>query len=177
MKSSYVVRARQFAHQIYPFVCDCRLPSEYKNAVEIFNKRFHRDVRVAYGQTRVTLITSDYVLKVDYGMKKGIFGGCEDEYRAYHKVAKDGFAHLFAKISSVMVNECVFYIMPRVDHIGEKYNGWNEAWEEGDLSSEESDYLNDNFFDLHSENYGRINGKLIVVDYAFSTLVWNVRCS
>jgi len=175
MKSSYEVRARHFAHQIYPFVHNCRTPEQYESAVDTFNKEKCRKVCVAYGQTRVALITSDYVLKIDYGRKSAIFGGCEDEYRAYQKVRRDGYSHLFAKVTPVMVNECVFYIMPRVDHIGMRYNGWNEAWEESELSAEESDYLNDNFYDLHYENYGRLKGKLTVVDYAFSANVWEVR--
>lgn len=175
MKSSYEVRARHFAHQIYPFIHNCRTPEQYESAVNTFNEEKHRKVYVAYGQTRVALITSDYVLKIDYGRKSAIFGGCEDEYRAYQKVRRDGYSHLFAKISPVMVNEVVMYIMPRVDKIGARYNGWDEAWEASDISCDETDYLNDNFFDLHYNNYGRLHGKLVIVDYAFSAEVYAER--
>lgn len=165
MKSSYVVRARRFANDLYPFVKDCKTVDEYALAVEKYNSVKHRAVKVFSGATRVVFVTSDYALKVDYGKKVDIFGGCENECRAYAKVYRDGFAYLFARISPVMVNERVFYIMPRVERIGAKYNGWDQAWEK--VNNEESDYLDANFCDLHYENYGWKNGKPIIVDYAF----------
>lgn len=167
MKSSYMVRARKFANAIYPYICDCKDVFEYQMAVRAFNADFHRSVRVANGQTRIALITSDYVLKIDYGTKQKFFGGCENEYRGYQKAFRDGFAYLFARISPVMVNEKVYYIMPRIDRIGHRYNGWHDAWDV--VEGEESDYLYDNFNDLHFENYGWKDGKPVIVDYAFFT--------
>lgn len=167
MKSSYVIRARQFAHDIYPFICDCKTVEDYCTAVENFNVAYHRSVRVACGQTRVALITSDYVLKLDYGRKAKRFGGCVSEYRAYQKVFNDGYAYLFAKINPVMVNEKVFYIMPRINGIGYERNGYDDAFDV--VTDEEQDYLWDNFRDLHYENYGWKNKRPVIVDYAYCT--------
>lgn len=173
--TSYEIRARKFARQIYPYVTNCRKVSDYTRAISRFNYEHHRKVRVAYGQTRVALITSDYVLKIDYGKLQHRFGGCADEYRAYQKVRRDGFAHLFAKIAPFMVNEIVFYIMPRVDGVGSEYNDYDDVYETYGLTEEESDYLSENFYDLHCENYGHMNGRVVVVDYAFSSRVYDVR--
>lgn len=173
--TSYEIRARKFAHQIYPYVTNCRKVSDYERAIWRFNVEHHRHVRVAHGQTRIALITSDYVLKIDYGRLQWKFGGCADERRAYQKVWKDGYAHLFAKITPFMVNEIVFYIMPRIKYVGEEYNGWDDVYETHGLTEEESDYLSENFYDLHQENYGHMNGRVVVVDYAFSSRVYDVR--
>ena len=164
MKSSYEVRARKFAQMIYPFITGCTTVSDYRNAVDNFNVVFHRKVRVAWGQTRVVLITSDYVLKIDYGKKGNRWGTCEDERKAYCKAVHDGFAHLFAKTTPYMVNELVFYIMPRIDRIGAEYNGWDDVYEYVD--GDDCEYLFDNFRDLHYENFGWKNQHPVVVDYA-----------
>ena len=165
MITSYEVRARKFANDIYPYINNCKSPFEFETAVSRFNRINHRAVRVAYGQTRVALITSDYVLKIDYGTRSSLFGGCENEYQAYQKAYHDGFAYLFAKISPVMVKERVFYIMPRIERIGIEFNGFDEAWDVV-KSDDERDYLYDNFSDLHHENFGWKHGKPVIVDYA-----------
>lgn len=164
MKSNYEVRARVFAQAIYPFVCDCKSIADFENAIEEFNILFHRHVRVDCGQTRVVFITSDYVLKLDYGNRGKRWGTCADERKAYCKVVRDGYAYLFAKTTPIMVNEKVFYVMPRINRIGVQYNGWDEAYDV--VNDKERDYLYDNFRDLHSENYGWKNRKPVIVDYA-----------
>ena len=164
MKSGYEVRARIFAQALYPFVCDCKTVNDFEDAVCEFNARFHRHVRISSGQTRVVFITSDYVLKLDYGKRGTLWGTCADERKAYCKAFHDGFAHLFAKTTPIMVNEMVFYAMPRIDHIGSEYNGWDDAFDQ--VSGKEYDYLWENFRDLHCENYGWKRGKIVIVDYA-----------
>jgi len=164
MKSSYIVRARHFAEMIYPFIVNCKTPNEYEQAVENFNILYKRNVRVAHGQTRIVLITSDYVLKVDYGAMGKMWGDSACELKAYNKAFNDGFAYLFARINSVMVNEKVYYIMPRIKDIGFEHNGYDDAYEV--VTDEESDYLFENFRDLHYENYGWKDSHPVIVDYA-----------
>ena len=164
MRSGYEVRARVFAQAIYPFVCDCKTVEDYEDAISNFNVMFHRHVRVNCGQTRVVFITSDYVLKLDYGNRGRMWGTCADERKAYCKVFRDGYAYLFAKTTPIMVNEKVFYVMPRINRVGTEYNGWDEAWDVVD--DEERDYLFENFRDLHSENFGWKNRKPVIIDYA-----------
>jgi hypothetical protein len=164
MKSSYEIRARKFAQMIYPFITGCVTVDDYENAVENFNVMFHRNVRMAHGQTRIVLITSDYVLKIDYGKYGKRWGTCEDERKAYCKAVRDGYAHLFAKTVPYMVNERVFYIMPRINRIGAEYNGWDDAYDY--VNGADYDYLYDNFRDLHYENFGWKNRRPVIVDYA-----------
>ena len=164
MKSGYEVRARLFANALYPFVCDCKTVEDFENAALEFNETFHRHVRVCAGQTRVVFITSDYVVKLDYGNRGRIWGDCATERKAYLRACKDGFGYLFAKTTPIMVNEMVFYAMPRIDRIGTEYNGWDDAFDR--VNGKEYDYLMKYFRDLHCENYGWKRGKIVIVDYA-----------
>lgn len=163
MKSSYEVRASKFVKLIAPFLCECNRVGEYMNAVEKFNIRYNRHVIVRFGLSRVALITSDYVIKIDYA--DTAWGGCEKEYNNYQDAKRDGFGYLFAPITPVIVMGRVFWIMPRIRCIGGRYNNDNDVYEY--LTTEENDYLWDNEFgDLHSENYGWKNGHPVIVDYA-----------
>ena len=160
----YVIRARQFAALIYPFIRNCVTVDDFECAVEAFNATYHRNVRMAHGQTRIALITSDYVLKIDYGTRQRMWGGCEEECRGYQMAFNDGYGYLFAPISRVMVNEKVYYIMPKITRIGETYNGYDDAYEK--VNYEESNYLLNHFHDLHCRNYGWKDGHPVIVDYA-----------
>lgn len=166
MKSSYEVRARRFLHEIYPFIKDCVTCGDYCLAVDKFNEVFHRAVRVRHGLTRIAIITSDYVIKIDCGNPINImrFGGCESEYYKYRKAVKDGYGYLFAKISPAMCGSKVAYIMPRIPDVGSEHSGYEDIyyW----LSQEENDYVYDLCQDLHYENYGWKNGYPVIVDYA-----------
>lgn len=166
MKSSYEVRARLFLNKIYPFIKDCVYVADYCYAVDRFNKTFHRAVRIANGLTRVALITSDYVIKIDCGTQTHIrqFGSCEDEYRKYRKAVKDGFGYLFAKTSPVMRGDKIVYIMPRIPDVGSDCSNYEDVyfW----LNEEENDYVYDICQDLHYNNYGWKNGYPVIIDYA-----------
>ena len=166
MKTSYEVRARLFLNQIYPFIKDCVDVGDYCEAVDKFNATFHRAVRIANGLTRVALITSDYVIKIDCGARHNIsrFGGCENEYHKYQKIVRDGYGYLFAKISPVMRGDKVVYIMPRIHNVGSEHSNYEDVyyW----LNEEENDYVYDICQDLHYNNYGWENGYPVIIDYA-----------
>lgn len=164
MKKSYVIRARHFAALIHPFIANCVTVEDFEDAVDNFNVMYHRNVRLAHGQTRIALITSDYVLKIDYGTRRSLWGGCEEECRGYQMAFNDGYGYLFAQISRVMVNEKVYYIMPRIKHIDEEYNNYEDAYDK--VNNEECDYLFKHFHDLHCRNYGWKDGHPVIVDYA-----------
>lgn len=164
MKSSYEVRARKFIAKIYPYIKDCQTVSEYELAVKRYNDNFSRKVCVNCGQTRVVLITSDYVVKVDYGTNSQRWGGCINEYRVYQQAVRDGYAYLFAKISPVMKADKVYYVMPRIHGIDcQRSEGYDvDEWLEG----AEIDWLWEHVRDLHCQNYGWKNRKPVIVDYA-----------
>ena len=165
MANSYVIRAMKFAEMIYPFICDCRTVVEYCEAVDNFNAVYHRHVVLRHGQTRIALLTSDYVVKLDFGNRGKRWGTCSDEVKGYSRAFKAGFAYLFARPTSYMVNECVFYIMPRIHDVdGERSMDEDVYFHLED--DDERDFVMENFGDMHSANYGWKNGHPVIFDYA-----------
>lgn len=164
MKSSYVIRAMRFAEQIYPFICDCKTVDQYYDAVNDFNFIYNRKVLIAHGMTRVVLITSDYVLKIDYGTNGRRWGGNAEEIKGYAIAHKHGYAYLFARPTPYMVNECVFCIMPRIRNVDcDKSEGEDVYYH---VTEEEENFLYDHFADLHCENYGWKDDRPVIFDYA-----------
>ena len=164
MKSSYEVRAQVFINQIYPFIKYCDDPDDYRMAIRKYNNQYHRKVIVRHGMTRVVLITSDYVVKVDYGTRSCIWGSCADECEMYKQAEHDGYEYLFAKITPVQVENHIYYIMPRIRGVGCSRSGGYDVDEW--LTEDENDWLNEHCFDLHYENYGWHNMRPIIIDYA-----------
>lgn len=163
MRNTYEVRAEKFIHQIYSFICDCEEVEDYEWAVNGFNYKYHRNVKVAHGLTRVALITSDYVVKIDCGRAYNLaqFGGCANEFDIYAQAEEDGFEYLFAKPTEIVYNDLVFCVMPRIRGIGKKED--DADWY---MSIEESDWVCERVFDLHNGNYGWKDGHPVLIDYA-----------
>ena len=159
MRNNYEVRAQKFIQQIAPYLDGLDEHEDRETAVACFNDSHHRKVIYAHGMTRYALITSDYVVKVDY--KETRWGNCEDEMFMYKLAERAGYAYLFAKISRYRFNGVNFYIMPRINGIGKT---WSDAEEY--LTEEEFDWVYDHVRDLHNENYGWKNGHIVIVDYA-----------
>ena len=164
MRNSYEVRAQKFIREIFPFLTDCVDCWDYEDAVYNYMiEHPRRKVRFDHGMTRVAIITSDYVVKIDYSddhIKD--FGGGEQEILFYQMAEREGMAHLFAKISRYDFGGRRFYIMPRVKGIDE-YR-WEDAW--FFMSDEEHEWCEDHhLYDLHSKNYGLVNGKVCIFDY------------
>ena len=102
MKTNYEVRAKKFIQQVADYIENCYVPDDFNEAIERYNEAKKRHVRVESGACRVVLITSDYVVKIDYNPQKiEIFGGCEDEYEFYQYAKDDGYEYLFAKSQSL----------------------------------------------------------------------------
>ena len=166
IKSSYEVRARRFIEQFYGYICDCHSTGDFYDAVEAFNRAYHRKVYCSNGCTRIAFITSDYVIKIDmpdiYEDDK-IFGTCEDEIEFYNYAKNCGYEYLFAKIELYKYNNMTFYIMPRIYGVGYK-NGHAEDY----LEDEEYDFVHNYCSDTHNENFGFKNGHVVIIDYAAS---------
>ena len=165
MKSSYEVRAKKFINQIAPYIpiiLNSTTVNYLRQAIYEFNTIHHRKVRMYKGYTRVALITSDYVIKLDYN-KDAMFGDCETEFHMYEIAECDGYDYLFAKITRYTVNGIDFYIMPKINGINE--NSDREAWEY--MTPSEYDWCTEhNIIDLHSGNFGWKNNHIIIFDYA-----------
>lgn len=170
MKLNYLVRATNFLHAIYPYICDC-LNDWYgvRDAVNKFNRDRTRSVEFMNGSARMALITSDYVVKWDYDEEAvEEIGGCVDEWRFYQEAIVDGYEYLLAKTDLVVIEGHTFAIMPRIRNIGSSHHG-GDIYEY--LTRDEYYWLTANVKDLHSWNWGIVNSKACVIDYAMSNEV------
>lgn len=164
MKSNYVVRAMKFLNEFLPYMEKC--DTNYQLMVNMFcDDHKGRKVLCCSGIARVAIITSDYVIKFDYDKDAcNYYGGCEDEVKFYDFAVREGFAHMFAEITHVSVGGRDFYIMPRINGIM-KYAG---HYAEEFFIDEELDFINEYLSDLHDENYGWVNNRPVIFDYAFN---------
>ena len=168
MKNNYEVRAQKFIQKIFPYIEeDMFNPYSVELAMDEFNERFHRNIKVHYGDARIAIITSDYVVKFDYDDETvEEIGGCENEVELYEQAVKDGFDYLFAKTSRYNYEGYSFYIMPRIYHIGEYRNLYHRA--NYYMTDKEKEWCEEHkLTDLHCNNYGFRKGKVCIVDYAF----------
>lgn len=163
---NYETRAKKFIAIIYPYIKNCKDSFDFSFAIRQFNKKYHRNVRVAYGSTRVALITSDYVIKMDYkGWGTGTFGDCANEVRMYRQAKKDGFDYLLAKITPYRQKyNRTFYIMPKIPNIRKR--AYDAEYYITD--NKEYDWLCENIGDRHCLNYGYQNGHIVMIDYAYN---------
>lgn len=162
MKNSYEIRARKFVKQIAPFLINCEKVSDFEMATYFFNKMYHRKVHCAHGLTRVAFVTSDYVVKVEYGYEYLTYGGCSEELALYEDAVKEGFAYLLAKIEHFHYLDMDFYIMPRIGGIGRTEEDANSY-----MTDEELDWCDTHdLHDLHNWNYGWKDNHIVLIDYA-----------
>lgn len=166
MRHDYITRAKHFIHMIEPFLRNGNLadPALAEKAIDSFNRTNSRRVVVRHGLTRIVFLSSDYVVKVDYGDQLCLFGGCENEVHLYELARRDGFAHLFAPITPFFYNGIKWYIMPRIRNIG-RYDSSAIEWVRWD----ESEWLEVHVNDLHQYNYGWVNNHPVIFDYACET--------
>ena len=167
-KNNYEVRAQKFIQKVFPYIEeDMFNPYSVEKAIDKFNEDFHRSVKVHYGDARIAIITSDYVVKFDYDSESiEEIGGCEQEIELYEQAVEDGFDYLFAKTSRYDYEGYSFYIMPKINGIGQYKNIYHHA--DYYMTYEEKDWCDaHNLTDLHCNNYGFRKGKVCIVDYAF----------
>ena len=169
IKTDYEVRAKAFIKEFAPYLKGIRVTrsNSYKiyDAVRRFNVDKKRNVKVASGASRIALITSDYVVKLDFGTTWA--GNSKTEMLGYQQAQKDGYEYLLAKISLYKCCNRSFFIMPRA-RVAETltWRGQKRLWNK--LTEDERRYIHDNFEDLHENNWGSLNGKLILIDYAWN---------
>lgn len=164
MQSSYEVRAQRFIRAIFSYLANCVTVYDYESAIFDYQIRHpRRRINCDHGLTRFVIITSDYVIKIDYDEEQiARFGGSEKEIAFYAMAEREGMAHLFAKISRYDFGGRRFYIMPRVTGIDE------DRWVDADyyMTDEENDWCEKHhLYDLHCKNYGLVNGQVKIIDY------------
>lgn len=165
MRNNYEVRAQKFIREIAPFFDGCNFLWDYEGAVLNFMMEHpNRKIKTSNGLARIALITSDYVVKIEYNENNvSTYGGGEAEIAFYKDAEADGFEYLFAKVSRYEYNGKKYYIMPRIRNIN------IDRWEEGFhfMTDEEVEWCEDHeLYDLHGGNYGFRNGKICIIDYA-----------
>lgn len=164
MRNTYEIRAQKFIRAIAPYFMDCENLFDFQRAIfDFMMDHPRRNIHYDNGMTRFAIITSDYVVKIDYSPKDiERFGGGEQEIAFYQMAEREGMAHLFAKISRYDFNGRRFYIMPKVTGIDE--DRWEDAWYY--MTEEECEWCEDHhLYDLHCKNYGIMNGKVKIFDY------------
>ena len=161
MKSDYITRAKKFIEQIDFYMSGCKTVRDYEWGVADFLDHYkNRKVEVQSGISRVALITSDYVVKIDYA-KNSQFGNCEDEVEMYEQAVADGMSHLLAPITRYLYGGHYYYIMPRVTGIGTWRYEFDDYCEGDDYQ-----WVTSNVWDLHQWNFGRWHKRLVLIDYA-----------
>lgn len=159
--SSYEVRAIKFIKQVFDYIENCKSVGDYWRAIDQFNIENRRAVRVSNGMTRVALMTSDYVVKIDYSKDVERFGGGAEECRFYEMASREGMAYLFAKIKPYCYKNRIFYIMPHVQGVGR-----TGADADHYMNEDEKDWCwEHDLYDLHCQNYGWKDGHVVIIDY------------
>ena len=172
MKKSYIERAMRMAELLSSYM------NSYSETMSIYNKcnmaaneynirHKHSSMNVESGSTRLAFIISDYVLKVDYQTIK-FYGSSETELEAWNFICESGMEEYFAEITKYTSKSGItFYIMPRIKHIGEYDEEWfNDTLFETDIGA--YDFIQDNFYDFHENNFGIKNGHPVIIDYAWN---------
>lgn len=169
IKNDYEVRAKKFIKEFAPYLKGIRITKSnfyaICEAVRRFNVDKKRNVKVASGASRIALITSDYVVKLDLGTTWT--GNSKTEMLGYQQAQKDGYEYLLAKISLYKYRNRSFFIMPRARVATTlTWQSQERLWYK--LTEDERRYLYGNFKDLHRNNWGSLNGKLVLIDYAWN---------
>jgi len=130
------------------------------------------EVFVTGGQTRIVIVGADWVVKINkpWSPRWHMFGNCRNEVRMYNKAVQDGYDWLFCRIRAMKVEHHIYYVMEKVDTVAsdEGYENHIEDDFYDELGEEVVDYINDNLFDVHCDNYGFIGDSQtpVIFDYA-----------
>lgn len=161
--TDYITRANRFLHEIAPYLIGAYTVNEVINRVSQYNEDHHRAVQIAHGATRIALITSDYVIKFNYGDDVNEYGGCEEEEEFYAYACEEGFGAYFAATTGTTVSGRKFWIMPRASGVG-------RVWLYRNVPAVVYEWIIDHVYDLHNGNLGMIDGHVVIIDYALNTL-------
>lgn len=165
MKNDYKVRARKFYESVLPFIAewDGEDVESLWRMVYKYNEVKHRKVRVASGATRVVLICSDYVIKMDYGRGREDFGGCEDEYNKYLEACECGCEKILCPIDKIDKD---VYVMPKANTAKSYYDETYMHRFFNHLTFAEKFFVNTRISDIHNFNVGSYKRRAVLIDYA-----------
>ena len=152
----YQMHAYQYVRAMFDHVEDWY---DWKSVLEAVD-RTNKHAEVTCGSARMVVIGDDFVIKWDYDKCVAEIGGCEDEFQKYKISLSSRYAYLLAPVFRFSYHDRYFYVMPKATDVGSHRNIRDE------VNFDEYEWLSKNVGDLHSWNWGRINGKPVVIDYA-----------
>ena len=167
MKTTYEERGLKFAEILVRMFKDCVYLNDYEKVLYEYNRSHSRKLVWKHGVSRIAIIRADYVIKFDFHptgrWEYGQAGDCETEAEAYAEAVEAGMEHLLAKPTVREKYGHVFSVMPKINGIGDENRYW---WRY--CTKEEEIWLEENIEDLHDNNVGYRNGKVCVIDYAWT---------
>lgn len=172
MKNDYESRALKFAALLVRLFADCLTYNDFQEAILWYNAHHSMPIHYDHGVSRIAIMRADYVIKFNYypdacwrdEEDNCIAGDNASERMVYECAVKEGYAHLLAKTTTVIMGGRVISIMPRISHVHDESKYWGDY-----VSDDEYDWLTSHIYDLHEGNVGYYRGKPIVIDYG-----WNV---
>ena len=157
---TYQMRAYLYIKTMFEYVNNWR---DWNDIIEATDKVFWhtgKQASVECGSARIVIVGEDFAVKWDYDECIKEIGGCEDEFQKYKVSLSSGYSYLLAPVFRFSYRERYFYVMPKATNIG---NGKDIRLA---IRQDEYKWLTANVGDLHSWNWGFIDGKPIVIDYA-----------
>ena len=157
---TYQMRAYLYIKAMFEYVNDWH---DWNDIIDATDKVFWhtgKQASVECGSARMVIVGKDFAVKWDYDACVSEIGGCEDEFQKYKISLSSGYAYLLAPVFRFCYRERYFYVMPKATDIG---GGKDIRFA---IRQDEYKWLMANVGDLHSWNWGRINGKVVVIDYA-----------
>lgn len=157
---TYQMRAYLYIKAMFDYVRDWH---DWNSVMEATEKTFWhtgKQASVECGSARMVIIGKDFAVKWDYDECVSEIGGCEDEFKKYKISLSSPYAYLLAPVFRFSYRERYFYVMPKAEITG---HGRDIRYS---ISENEYKWLSENVGDLHSYNWGRINGQPVVIDYA-----------
>lgn len=158
---NYQMRAYHFLKVMFGFVKNWSDFHDLGYAAKETFLRTGEETHIENGSVRMAIVGEDFVIKWDYDDEAAEeIGGCEDEFRKYRVSLSSGYAYLLAPIYRLYYRGRYFFVMPRAYDVG----SGRDIFEL--LDDDESEWLMRNVGDLHSWNWGLIDGNPVVIDYA-----------
>ena len=160
---SYVVDAYRTMKNLSRYIYNWYDIDNVERAVSKYDRAtWTNNLRVEFGSSRIVIIGSNFVVKWNYCDSAIVnIGGCEEELNMYYYACRCGKDYLFAEMSCIYINGLFLYVMPFVSCVGQQ-KGWMEQY----LDEEDYKWLVEKVRDLHSANWGVVDGQCVIIDYA-----------
>lgn len=170
MKSTYEARAAKFAEYLCKLFSGCYSLEQFEKVIRAYNLRHSIHIKYEHGVSRIAIIRADYVIKFNVTPEEGWIapdGSCwagdnASEREVYLRAMHDGYAHLLAKTTVLQIRGRNISIMPRIANVGDEERDWYETMQE-----DEREWVLRNIGDIHPWNVGYVNGKAVIIDYAW----------